>query len=82
MSFNILYVYYAEYTKMKKNMLKSILYILGKCALYLIVVALAVVVFIQVIYFYEGKKFIDNCVEEGNTLEKCRNIWAEIDALN
>ena len=66
---------------MNKNVLKSIWYVFYRCILCLIMVAL-VVLFIQIFYLYEEKKFIDNCVKEGDTQEHCQSIWSEIDVLN
>ena len=66
---------------MKKNILESIWYVFYRCILCLIMVAL-VVLFIQIFYLYEEKKFIDNCVKEGDTQEHCQSIWSEIDAVN
>lgn len=67
---------------MKKNILESIWYVFYRCILCLIMVALVVVLFIQIFYLYEEKKFIDNCVKEGDTQEHCQSIWSEIDAVN
>lgn len=50
--------------------------------MYLIIAALVAVLFLQIFYLYEEKKFVNNCVEEGNTKEHCQSIWSEIDALN
>ena len=68
--------------KMNKNILQSILYVFYKCALYLIVAAFTAVLFIQIFYLYEEKKFIEDCVKKGDTQEHCQSIWSEIDALN
>ena len=67
---------------MKKNILESIWYVFYRCILCLIMVALVVVLFIQIFYLYDEKKFIDNCVKEGDTQEHCQSIWSEIDAVN
>ena len=67
---------------MNKNVLKSIWYVFYRCILCLIMVALVVDLFIQIFYLYEEKKFIDNCVKEGDTQEHCQSIWSEIDVLN
>ncbi len=67
---------------MKKNILKSILYVVYKCALYFIVATFIAVLFIQIFYLYEENKFIDDCVKKGDTREHCQSIWSEIDALN
>lgn len=67
---------------MKKNILESILYVFYRCALYLIVAAFTAVLFIQIFYLYEERKFIEDCVKEGDTQEHCQSIWSEIDALN
>lgn len=67
---------------MKKNILESILYVFYKCALYFIVAAFTVVLFIQIFYIYEEKKFIEDCVRKGDTQEHCQSIWSEIDAVN
>ncbi len=61
---------------------KSIRHIFYKCILCLIIAALVAVLFLQIFYLYEEKKFVNNCVEEGNTKEHCQSIWSEIDALN
>ena len=63
-------------------MLKSVFDAFYKCILCLMVVAFIAVLFIQMFYLYEEKKFIDDCVKEGETQKHCQNIWAEIDALN
>lgn len=67
---------------MNKNVLKSTWYVFYRCILCLIMVALVAVLFIQIFYLYEEKKFIDNCVKEGDTQEHCQSIWSEIDDLN
>lgn len=67
---------------MNENILKSIWSVFYKCTLCLIMVVLVVTLFIQIFYLYEEKKFIDNCVKEGDTQEHCQSIWSEIDALN
>ena len=61
---------------------KSIWYVFYRCILYLIIAAFVVVLFIQISYLYEEKKFIDDCVNGGDTQEHCQSIWSEIDALN
>ena len=61
---------------------KSIWYVFYKCTLYLIIVSLVAILFLQIFYLYEEKKFVDNCVEEGDTQEHCQSTWSEIDALN
>lgn len=71
-----------ECIKMNKDILKSIRHIFYKCTLCLIIAALVAVLFLQIFYLYEEKKFVDNCVEEGDTKEHCQSIWSEIDALN
>ena len=77
-----LYIYYTECIKMNKNVLKSIWNLFYKCILCLIMVAIFAILFIQIFYLYEEKKFIDNCVKEGDTQKHCQSIWSEIDALN
>lgn len=67
---------------MNKNVLKPIWYVFYKGVLCLIMVAFVVVLFLQIFYLYEEKKFIDNCVKEGDTQERCQSIWSEIDALD
>lgn len=67
--------------KVTKSLYKVAKYILYFIAI-VIILAVVTVILTQVTYLYEKKEFINNCVKEGDSLEHCRNIWTEIDALN
>lgn len=68
------------------KILKETLHTLSKWVLRTIVIIItlfvAAILFIFIFHFYEESKFINNCMEEGNSREKCQSIWGEIDALD
>lgn len=65
-------------TKALHKVAKYILYFIA----IVVILTVATVIFTQLTYLYEEKEFVNNCVKEGDSLEHCRNIWTEIDALN
>ena len=69
-----------------KNIIQEVLYGLIKSVFYtgivIIGLIIAAVIFILIFQLVEEKKFVNNCVNEGDTQEHCQSIWSEIDALN
>lgn len=65
-------------TKALHKVAKYILYFISIVA----ILAVVAVILTQTSYLYEKREFINNCIKEGDSLEHCRNIWIEIDALN
>lgn len=65
-------------TKALHKVAKYILYFIA----IVVILTVATVIFTQLTYLYEEKEFVNHCVKEGDTLEHCRSIWSEIDALN
>ena len=70
----------------EKNILQGLLCKASKYILYLVATIIALiftaVIFIHITYLHEKKEFINNCIKEGDSLEQCKNIWVEVDALN
>ena len=75
--FNILSLTHKGYDYARREKyLEKILHTLSKWLLRIIttimILIVAAILFIRIIYLYEENKFINNCVEEGNSQEKAR----------